>query len=238
MSGLGDLTKLPPELLLKVYEDALQEPAKHVGKLSTDALKTARLLLLPLQLAGALQDRLQPMIDRIAKRVAEDRRISPPAEVVGPALEKMRYIPDASELWKMFEELLTKAMDSAEAPRVHPSFPHIIPQLSRDEAWILFRLRNHAFNVVDTLDWDKAENRFKNRKIESSELPTGDLLLPMQIDLYYSHLESMGLVQWPVLKQDPIVEGSVQTGVRRYSKMQLTSFGALFAEACIPRGGF
>jgi len=42
----------------------------------------------------------------------------------------------------MFEEVLTKSVDSEAQAKIHPSFGHIIAQLSRDEAWMLFRLRD------------------------------------------------------------------------------------------------
>ncbi|MCI0427736.1 MAG: hypothetical protein L0Z46_06960, partial [Nitrospiraceae bacterium] len=69
--------------------------------------------------------------------------------------------------------------------------------------------------------------------------PAADLWQPAQVGLYYSHLSSLSLVEWPVHKQEPILnpEGA-QTGVRRQSTMRLTEFGRLFVSACIPEGGF
>jgi hypothetical protein len=202
-------------------------------------MKVARLLLFPLQVAGAFQDRVERMLERIRNRVPEDRRIEAPAELVGPALEQMRYVDDRSDLWKMFEEVLTKSVDKDQASTVHPSFTLIIPQLSRDEAWILYRLRERPFNVTDKLDLNASGGRFENRVIESSELPVAELCQPDQLDLYYSHLESLSLVTWPVLKEEPIRNGQGrQTGIRRHSKMQLTEFGRLFATASIPISGF
>ena len=112
--------------------------------------------------------------------------------------------------------------------------------LSRDEAWILYRLRATDFQVIDHLDLDRLENQFKNRVIEHSELPNTELFLPTKIDLFYSHLESLNLVTWPVVKQDATfaVQGGPQTGLRRHSRMALTDFGKLFAAACIPAAGF
>ncbi|MBI1648975.1 Abi-alpha family protein [Hyphomicrobium sulfonivorans] len=227
---------IPKETIDKFYADAVSAPAKELGKLGGDVGKTLRLLLAPIQVLGALQDRLEPMLERIRKRVPDERRIEAPPEVVGPALERMRYLPDESELWTMFEEILTKSVDKSEVVQVHPSFPTIISQLSRDEAWMIYRLRDKSFNVVDILDL--VENRFENRKFESSELPIDELQLPSQLDLYYAHLESLSLVIWPVNKQELIMAGEKQTGIRRFSTMMLTDFGRLFASACIPPDGF
>lgn len=231
---LGEL--IPKETIDKIYTDALSAPAKEVSKLGVDAVKTLRLLLAPIQLLGALQDRIEPMLERIRKRVPEERRIEASPEVVGPALERMRYLPERSELWSMFEEVLTKAVDGAEVSKLHPSFTYIISQLSRDEAWMIYRLRERSFDVVDRMDL--VGSRFENRQIESSELPTDELRLPEQLDLYYAHLDSLSLVTWPVTRQDPIHANGRQIGIRRFSTMMLTDFGRLFAAACIPPEGF
>jgi hypothetical protein len=180
-------------------------------------------------------DRYSPHFDN---RVPENRQIAPPAELIGPALEQMRYLEDGSALWSMYEEVLTKAVDKDQNANIHPSFTHIISQLSRDEAWILYRLRDRPFTVVDQMDFDKRHKRFSNRIIISSELPTDELYLADKVELLYSHLESLCLVTWPVETQTGIWNEGVQTGIRRQSKMMLTEFGRLFVSASIPEKGF
>ena len=128
------------------------------------------------------------MCERISKRVPDERRLEAPLEIVGPTLEKMQYVREGSELWDMFEEVLTKSVDSATQKDIHPSFCHLISMLGRDEAWILYRLREKSFAVVDYLVFDQAENKFKDRVVEMSELPRDELYLPDLIELSYSHL--------------------------------------------------
>lgn len=70
----------------------------------------------------------------------EQRYVEAPAEIVGPAIEKMKYIDEKSLLWQMFEELLTRSVDKEAVSQSHPAFVHIISQLSRDEAFILAKL--------------------------------------------------------------------------------------------------
>lgn len=231
---------LPKETIGKAYEDALSGPAQQLGKFGTDALKTARLILAPLQIAAAFQDRLEKMCERISKRVPEERRVEAPPEIAGPALERLKYTLENSELADMFEEILTKSVDSEAQAKIHPSFGHIIAQLSRDEAWMLFRLRDRDFKVTDHLEFDQIANRFHNRVVEKSDLPKEELFQPDLIELSYSHLESLSLVTWPVLTQEPLHASTagVQTGVRRHSRLMLTDFGKLFVAACIPADGF
>jgi hypothetical protein len=237
LEQLGKL--IPKETVGKVYDDLLAPSAKEIGKLGGDVAKTARLILAPLQATAALQDRFAAMVQRIRERVPDNKQIEPPAEVVGPALEHMRYLDESSALWSMYEEVLTRAVDRDQNATVHPSFAHIICQLSRDEAWILYRLRSRSFAVVDEFQLNRKENRFFDRVVIESELPIGELYRPDVVDLSYSHLESLALATWPVERQDPVrnAQGE-QTGVRRHSKMMLTDFGRLFASACIPEHGF
>jgi hypothetical protein len=88
------------------------------------------------------------------------------------------------------------------------------------------------------MDLDRENNRFVNLKVEKTTIPKEILFFPDQVNMYYSHLESLSLVFWPVFKQDPIKDGARQIGIRRHSKMNLTEFGKFFVNACIPEGGF
>jgi hypothetical protein len=232
---------VPKKTVGKLYDDMFSGAAKELGKFGTDVAKTARLLLFPLQVTAGFQDRFEGMLKRIQERVPEDRQIEPPAELIGPTLEKMRYLDDRSALWSMYEEVLTKATDKEQNITIHPSFPHIIAQLSRDEAWILYRLREQPLNMVDELQRNKKENRITNLVIIDLGLPRHELYLPDRFDLFFTHLESLKLVSWSAERQDPIHgEGldKPHTAVRRYGKVMLTDFGRLFVSACIPEHGF
>lgn len=234
--GLDKL--LPTKVIEYAYTDIASPPAKEIGKAAVDLVKTARLLLAPFQLAAAFQDRFERTLEKIRTKVPEERQRNAPAEVVGPALRQMQYLDELNPLWRMFEELLTRAIDSEEVPKVHPSFAHLISQLSSDEALLLYRLRHNEFKFIDTLDYNRNQNKFENRKVEHSSLPTNGLIFASQINLYYSHLESLSLIEWPVEKQDPIMSGGIQLGIRRYSTMRLTEFGKLFVSVCVPQDGF
>lgn len=218
----------------KTYDDALSPGLKELGKVGSDLIKTARLFLAPLQIAAAYQDRLERFLRELNERVPEERRIEVAAEIAGPALESMRYLDEQSALWKLFKELLFKASDRASVELVHPAFLQIIKQLTRDEAHLLFRLQKGEFQVVDTLDLNKETNRFENRTIELSAIPEDELEVKGAMSIYHAHLESLSLVEWPITRQDPIMENGVQLGVRRYSKISLTEFGRLFVAACVP----
>ena len=221
----------------RVYDDIASPGFKELGKIGADAAKTARLFLAPLQIAALFQERFERFLRKADSRIPEDRRIEVRAEIVGPAVESMRYLEEGSSLWKMFEELLLKSADRDSVSLVHPSFVHIVKQLTPDEANMLFKLRQGEFKIVDRMELNRALNRFENRVVESSTIPNEELLNPEAVSIYYAHLESLSLVSWPVTKQTPIVDAGVQTGTRRDSNIQLTEFGILFVTACLPPGG-
>lgn len=221
----------------KAYDDAASLGFRELGKVGADVVKTARLLLAPLQIAATFQDRFERFLHELNERVPEDRRIEVVPEIAGPALESMRYLDEESALWDMFREILFKASDKNSVGLVHPAFVQIVRQLTRDEAYMLYKLKSTDFNVVDRMDLNRTLGRFENLKIESSTIPQSELLNPGSVNVYYAHLESLSLVQWPVTKQDPIMSGSTQAGIRRYSTIQLTDFGRLFVSACLPQNG-
>lgn len=226
------------KLAEKIYDDGLSPPVVEISKLGVDVVKTARLILAPLQIAASFQDRFERFLNNLNKRVPEDKLVQPPAELTSSCIEKMKYIESSSPLWMMFEELLIKASNKDNISIVHPSFGQIIGQLSPDEAFMVYELNKNDFEVTDTLDLNRTTNRFENRKILKSTIPTEKLAISEAVDMYYSHLDSLSLVTWPVINEIAIMSGNTQTGTKRKSKMQLTDFGRLFAKACIPENGF
>ena len=239
MDDLPGLDKLlGKKLLEKVYDDALSPAAKEAGKALVDLVKTARMFTAPFQLAATFQERFEKYLRKAAERVPPDRQIAAPAEIIGPAVENMRHLNSEHPLWQMFEEVLTRSIDKDKIAGLHPSFVSIIPQLSRDEAFLIYRLMQGPFAIVDTLDLAASGDKFENRRIEQDGTPIGELYVPEMFNITYEHLHALGVVNWPVGKQEPIHKDGKQVGVRRFSTVELTAFGKLFAEACIPTIGF
>jgi hypothetical protein len=230
--GIGEA--LNSKAVEKAYDDAGSKPAKQLGKFAEDALKTIRLLSFPIQIASALQDKFEKTLKRAVDKVPQERLIPPQLHILGPIYENIKYMDDNSILYELFEELLARSIDSERIGEAHPSFFHIIAQLSHDEAIILLELKKDEFEVVDTLDLDREKDLWANRKIEKTTIPEEKLLFPTNFEMHILHLVSLSLVQWPVTKQDPIKDGDRQIGVRRYSNIQLTEFGKFFVNACVP----
>jgi hypothetical protein len=239
MDIIGISGALNSKTIAKAYDDAASKPAKQFGKLAEDVFKTARLLAFPLQITAAIQDKLDRTLERVADKVPSERQINPQLQIVGPIYDHIKYMDDNSVLYELFEELLARSIDSERIEEAHPSFIHIISQISHDEAILLYELKKNDFEVVDIMDFDRETNFFSNRKIEKTTVPKDVLLFPDKDEMYHLHLVSLSLVSWQIFKQEPIVGiNNLQIGSRSYSKIQLTEFGKYFAKACIPENGF
>lgn len=172
------------------------------------------------------------------EKVAEENQIQPPAELTSVCIERMKYIELDNPLWKMFEELLINAVNKNSLSKVHPSFGQIIGQLSPDEALLMYELSKGDFEVSDQMDLNHQANRFENHRVLTSTIPKDKLSNPDAFEIYYAHLESLSLIKWPVIHEEPVYAGERQTGTRRNSRILLTDFGKLFVAACIPESGF
>lgn len=124
-----------------VYDDAIQPVAKELGK----ALKTLggviNVALTPLALLvygyEKIQEQLRERLEQRLSKIKPENIVTPRLQVVGPLLERYKYIHDNEDLSEMFINLLANAMDKDSIQKAHPSFVNIISELSPDEAKLI-----------------------------------------------------------------------------------------------------
>lgn len=235
LTGLGQI--VDSKVAQDFYKDTASGALQEVGKIGADLAKTARLFLAPIQIAASFQNRFENYLKTLEKRVPEEFRIEVHPQISGPALESMRYIDETDALWAMFCELLSKAADSRSVQYAHPSFIHILRQLTRDEVYLLTKLRNEPFLQSAILGINLSAGEITSKTVTETTVPFEELHNPKSFDIYYSHLESLSLTTWPVTKQEPIYEQAQQTGINESSKLMLTAFGELFIDACTEKSG-
>jgi hypothetical protein len=240
---MADLEKLAnifgADTIKQIYSDGFSGSVQEAGKMLTDLLKSLRLFTLPLQFGAAYQDRLVKTLDKVRNSVPEERQMEAPASLAGPIMERLKYLEDENYLTDLYLNLLSRAIDKERINEAHPAFFSIISQLSPDEALILFKLSEAEINVISHQDFDNTKKLFSNYQITKNELSLNELTFPEHFQMYYSHLESLALVKWPVLKTEyPRNEANVQIGLIKHFKLVLTDFGKLFVKACIPESGF
>lgn len=231
-------TELAKQIPIKdAYNDALSPGMKQTGSALEDLTKTARLILAPLQVGAALQDRLSAFLDKSVRGIPDERRIPPPKQILGPTLEAMKYEDDDSPITEMFAALLNKSMDIEVVHLAHPAFPQIIRQLSPDEAQILngiFQFQEKGAPAKRQIAMDlsyQPTKAWKNIRTEVDELSRTNLRFPDNFDFYFQHLYSMGLAGVYKIGDEVIKEGKTQVGSRIFEEYRLTDFGLSFMRA-------
>ena len=204
----------------KIYDDGFSTPVKEGGKMLTDGVKTLRLFGALLQLTAAFQDRLEGWIDRVVRKIPEERLQPVPARLGGPVIQELQYLDDGDVITEMYLHLLKKAMDKETEDVAHPAFAKIIGFLSPDEVLMLHLLgqRNFEQHVL------AYSNRTMNERIILQEFPVKDLAYPNNFNTYISHLTSLDLIDFPGHERNDLY----------IFCLQLTEFGRMFVTACRP----
>jgi Abortive infection alpha len=137
-----------------VYEDAIQPLAKEVGRALGTIGGLINLALAPISVMvqgyGYIQENITRRLEEKLSKTSPDNIVQPPLPVVGPLLERYRYVHDDHELSEMFVNLLANAMDADHIRKAHPAFVQVISQLCPEEAKLIRAISGK--NLVPKLD--------------------------------------------------------------------------------------
>jgi len=221
----------------KAYDDLASPAAKQVGSALESTAKAARWIIAPLDYLAAQNDRYQNYLQRISEKVPTENMIEGHPQIVGPALDGLKYIPPEDIISELFVNLLSRAIDKERVSEAHPAFTHIINQLSPDEAVVIYHLSKKGYEYLTYAAYNTESNTFAPREIKSNQFPVDNLASPENYDFYMDHLHSLNIAGiWQQGNQKPIMdkETNKQIGVEINSLAKLTPFGQLFSKACIP----
>ncbi len=227
----------------------LPDTVRQVDKFGTDVAKTARLLLFPFQLTGALQDRLEAYLDHAVRQVPQQRRIEPVESIAFPIVEKLRFQPEGDPITELYIQLLSRAMDGERVGEAHPAFFSVITQLAPDELIFLqdFAKRDETVimspvgkKVYPDPTWrkarlDKCDLAVEVRKeVEDETFSYEVLSQPELFPVYQEHLQHLGLIEYHnsherFRKLELKIRDDNELSV---FSMKLTHFGKLFLKAC------
>lgn len=133
-----------------VYPDAVQPVAQEIGKSLKTLGGVINVALAPLAAMvygyEKIGEHLKKKLESRLSAISPDNIIAPPLQVVGPLIERYKYIHDNDDLSEMFVNLLSNAMDKDKVRKAHPSFVNVISELSPDEAKLI-----KYFSKEDTL---------------------------------------------------------------------------------------
>lgn len=143
------ITNVVEQLPVKeMYTDLMQPSFQTLGKAGESILK---FVALPLRFLGMtaeeLEGKYKAFITKALNKVEEDKRKSPPAAIVGPLLEHVKYVFDNEQekvVEEMFAELLSNACNQDNYAAVHPSYVYVLQQITWLEAVIMKKLYEYA----------------------------------------------------------------------------------------------
>lgn len=237
-SGINDLAGLgkiiDSEVAQEAYKDGVSPALKEIGGLTQDVVKTFRLFTAPIQLLAAYQDRFEGFCDRVRSKVPEEFQQTASANIAKPVMEAFAFTEDDSPLMEMFEELMSKAIDSREASKLNPVFPDLIKNLTPLQAKLI-----KALKISDQIT-DDVINRSENIIVQR-------LSANFSFDEYSGQNHHLTIVQdlsnqkivninpnFTITPPDRYSELQLEKGhVVRRTRISLTMFGKWFAEACV-----
>lgn len=247
-----------------VYEDAIQPAAKELGHGLLTVAKAINVALAPV--AGLVwgYEQIKGFVSRrVAEKLADvpPERIQPPdPNVVGPALEALRFTGHAETLREMYANLLANSLDSKTAVSAHPAFVDIIKSISPDEARVIkaFGTERHL-PVLHVKAKLRNEHGYRTvRRYFCTIAEDAGCEHPALIESYLENLERLGLIFLPgnssigspYIQNPPLYEGleahptitALREEIEAAGKLELenekqmagiTAFGLQFFEACV-----
>jgi len=237
LKGIADVLNSEP--VKKFYDEGLSGPIQQASRFITDLMKAFRYMLPRLQTAAARQDALERDLAAYLETIPPSRRLELPERLKGPIIDQIEYLDDTDPLREMFLTLLKKAMDRETANVAHPAFANIIAQLAPDEALMLHlfskrsRFEEHHLGSLG----DNGMTQ-KNFKLVHNEFPINELTYPENYSVYWSHLESLGLLTGMWLRNEHVANERNEIRIdviKQVHYRKLSGFGWLFERACDPQ---
>lgn len=132
--------KAAGDLIVKTFTPASEELGKGIATIA----KTVNVLLTPLSAVIWGYEKICKYVEiSVAEKLKgiDAEKITQPAiNVVGPAIEALRFSSENEVIRDLFSGLIATAMNSETKDKAHPSYVEIIKQLSPDEALILRKI--------------------------------------------------------------------------------------------------
>lgn len=247
---------------IPIYDDALQPAAREIGKTLSTVAKTVNIAIAPIKALvwgyEQIENFVNTKVSEKLEQIPKERISSPPPEVVGPALEALKYTGHKESLRNLFANLIANSMDTETVDKTHPGYVEILRNISHEEAKILKVLSNqNTFPIIDIRSNDKkgisgGQDIMKNFSLIGREIG----YISIDLDFIPSRLENLcrlGILEIPsgmslVDKElyKPLKESEeaklAKIAIEKHENkvikfthkyITLTTYGKRFCEVCI-----
>lgn len=243
------LKAIPPEVIVNAYNDGAKGPLVQMGILGEQLLKTLRFFTYPIQAAAHRQDLIDRRFAEALASVPDPHRIVPNDGLVLEVADKLKYQINDNLISDMYVDLLSASMNSQKANLAHPSFIHLISQISSDEAFLLLRMSEGLCPsyMRRMADWDvvsegereeqysSAQFRFNGETLNllDSLLKPEEMHFPQNFYMYIEHLRSLELIEYfGDYVEVPNEWRQRKDSLYSFWFIRLSKFGRLFFECC------
>lgn len=216
-------------------------------------------LFTPFQMAKIYKDsKLDAFKTNLEKKISQipedDLKDNVNLNIVGPALEALKYTILEDELRELFENLLASSIDKRED--VFPGFVDVIRQLSSDEAKLLkeISLKRTNYPLIDLRYKLDSNKGFKEIIVNFTNLGDDVCEKPELISAYLNELEKFGIISIEdgsyltddslyvplenhktILDQKNVLMFGAEPGKYEIhkKKFKVTSYGIAFIKSCV-----
>lgn len=133
------------DLTTKVYDDGLKNPVKILGNglsmcLSFIGAKFSPQMYEYIQNAEYKKKEIDEKLAKKYNAIPDDKKVEPRLNILGPAVDLLKYNLDENYIKDIFVNLLTSEMNKDKQEKVLPSYIEIVKQLSQEDAKLLKEL--------------------------------------------------------------------------------------------------
>ncbi|MGN6194709.1 MAG: Abi-alpha family protein [Ginsengibacter sp.] len=172
--------------------------------------------------------RVYSAIENALKNFEEGKLTDDLGIVFFETISVLRYLKSTDKMYDYYIKMLALSLNQDKKNNAHPSFIATLKALTIDEMTILKNISLNKYEFISTYDYERSKGFFNYKRIKF-DYPKNLLLEPLNFDFYINHLmDDLKLLNWPIYKQDPIIEMGNQTGLTEYSRLVLTVLGERF----------
>lgn len=212
------------EVAKEAYHDGGKEFVKELGRVGATVVGLFNNTIgAPFEIYNAWAklkiNEVKQEIENKMLKIPKDKLIFPPINIIGPAMEGLKYNLNEDELKEMFANLITNSCNSDFSKKVHPRFVEILKQLSSNDALLLkeFHMQQLSISYPITKIRLKEKNSYGGKDLFTNYFICEELNIDFEnMSSIISNLQSLGIIEVNYL--------SYLTDEHEYDKFYNTEF--------------
>ncbi|HCG7310051.1 TPA: DUF4393 domain-containing protein [Vibrio parahaemolyticus] len=210
------------DLVPEIYKDLLQPAVREVGSGLVKVAKAVCIATAPFEMTVWGYDRMKELlVTTLTRKLSSqppENIVAPELHIAGPILTNYAFVSQKRELRELYENLLASSMLKNKKCKVHPSFSHIVLQLSPDEALLLKSVEGFEEGWLCSEYSDASDGTLHTKTIRQqfSEICSKSGLIETELfDSYLENMVRLGILNRETYgESDLVLKGDDQRGYR------------------------